>query len=791
MARAIFNKSFLGLILFIFLFGQVYSVEARDLNQSKSLSKDNNVAFSNRSNIFFSEIQSTEISLDGPYDSFNLVFGLPAEWQVGTRPGDLHLFFGVSFNSSVQNSDGVPISSGGTLTLLFNKVIIGVINLNQVGEMQTSFELPFAALQPSRSDGRMELTMVLDSGQSCFVDQQMRVVVHLSSEFNFPHDDVLPDTNLVNFPFPLFQDSIIPDTALIVIPDQPSESELTSYLTLSAGLSNLTGGLLTLDVVQASRLTLEQKTLNHLILIGKASSLPVISELSLPLPVINGGYPLNAGESEDVGIIEMVNSPWSLPSVVLVISGNTDTGVLKAARTISTGVLRTGTFKNLAIVDQVQNEPVPVANPENITLTDLGYDNQLFNRKGTSSTSFRFNIPPGMTVASDAYFEVVYGNSALINFDRSGLTIILNGKPIGSIKLTEITAQNSTNRARINIPESAILTGSNRLDISVTLVAIDTCTSPDVRALWVNIWPESNLHIPLTQAVVSPSSAKNLTDYPSPYIYDTNLSDTAFVLPRNDLDSWRMAMQVAGNLGDRANASLVSLKAFYADEVPESERANYNFIVIGTPSKLPFIVEINSLLPAPFSGDIAAESNLQVSFVIPPDSPVGYVQLLSSPWNSEKTILAALGNTSQGVVWATSTLLDSNLNSSLSGNFAIVKDQQVVTADTRLGSPPSDLINSPNDPPGVVVVPPTISVSTNNPPERRSSWILPALIVTFTLLFLTIAWTIYSGLVRNRLLNNPEKDKQNLIGHKSGSSLGSSRASLIKRFTSFFRRQKK
>ena len=75
----------------------------------------------------------------------------------------------------------------------------------------------------------------------------------------------------------------------------------------------------------------------------------------------------------------------------------------------------------------------------------------------------------------------------------------------------------------------------------------------------------------------------------------------------------------------QANGPLSELTVFYGDSVPEKERANYNFIVIGRPSQLPIVKDFNEKLPAPFegAGDQATEKNLQVTYRITPDAALG------------------------------------------------------------------------------------------------------------------------------------------------------------------------
>jgi hypothetical protein len=273
--------------------------------------------------------------------------------------------------------------------------------------------------------------------------------------------------------------------------------------------------------------------------------------------------------------------------------------------------------------------------------------------------------------------------------------------------------------------------------------------------LWVNIWPESLLHLPLLPTSVTPASAqKNLASYLPAFLYNPALSDTAFVLPGNNPETWRSAVLIAAYLGDLANSPITDLSVFYADAVPAAERSKYNFIVVGRPSEMPIVREMNSVLPGPFleNSDVPVISNYRVIYRVPPESPMGYVEFMPSMWNPNNVILAVLGNSTQGVNWATTALTDSNLSWRLAGNFALVNDKQILTTDTRvlaIGSGGNgSVIQAPADAvllPGITPTAPGLAQLT-----ARPEWILPALGVSGVLILLILAIVLIGSWLRNR-----------------------------------------
>jgi len=774
MRRAL-SKSFLGLVVFIAFLTSVLAIPAQaqgpTFTPTPTLIPTQTstpaliatptptvVQFANPNVVTIAQLRGNEtgdITLTGPYDTDGIGFVLPADWglKAGTQ---LDLLFGVSFNTDVQLQSDVVFVGGGTLTVFLNDVLLTTIQLNELGEVETKIAIPLEAFNAVSGDGVHILSFLLESFEICrSYSQNTTMFIHPTSFLTLPHEIVRPSTSLVNFPRPIFQNSFVPDSVLMIVPDQPSQAELQAAMTAAAGMGKLSSNELIMDITTISKFTNEDARDNHLIFVGKAASLPTMEGLNLPLPVKAGQFQLS-DDDKDNGLVEMILSPWSNSHVILVISANTDQGIIKAAQAIGTGVIRSNLSENFAVIEQVSLDPVSSPQAVDRTLTDLGYTNRTFDDRGYNAGYYEFNIPVGMGVSPESYFELVYGHSALIDYDSSQIVIILNNQPIGSVRMSDATASLPTNKEKIMIPPSIVSTGNNYLVIQVYLVPLDECIPPDIQGLWVNIWPESTLHMPQVVAPASPFSIQKLADFPVPFTYNPVLGSTAFVLERNDLESWRNAMQIAAFLGWQSSGQVVALSAFYGDELPAAERSNYNLLVVGRPSQIPFVSEVNDYLPAPFliGSDNASEgNNFQVTYQIPPDSPMGYLEIIQSPWNPNNIVLAILGNTTQGVNWAASALLDT-MRWQLTGNFAVVDGQQVFTADTVSTYVTVD--NNSVPVPNVLVAPTSANLELS--PVNQQVWIFPALIITIVLIILVVAFVIIRNWSRNRTRHKIEKE---------------------------------
>jgi len=750
------SKHFMRFLLLVVLFsslllGQVFLVNAQKLtaHPQQQATPTKEVLDINAVQLPFRLIEAQDIPLNGPYDAAYFSFAVPNTWALSTG-AQLYLSMTVSFSRTFYTEFDYPVvASGGMLTVYMNDTLLGVLALDEAGEVESTLPIPLEAFVSNRDDGRMAFYVELDAGDFCYVDEEFALFIHPTSYFYLPHEIVKPQVDLTKFPGVIYQETFVQETALIVVPDKPTAAELQSALTVASGLGNFSQNELPIDITTMSALTPAQQAANHLIMVGKASSLNM-GGLELPLKPVNGQFQ-NYGGNPDDGIVQLVNSPWNIGHVILLVSGNSDAGLVKAAQAVSTGTLRSNRFNNLAVVEGIQLAQTLPSIPEMRTLAAMGYENLIFNNRGLEATTYSFQVPTGWTITSDAYFELAFGNSSLVDYEQSGISVYLNGKPISSVRLDAETSKNPINKVRISIPESAIIPGANQIEVQVYLFPNDFCTPPDAQGLWVNIWDESIFNIPIIQQEADISTTVDLADYPAPFTLNTELNNTAFVLPRDNLDAWRGAVKITSYLAFRTNSPIVTLSAFYSDELPEDARAKYHMILIGRPTQIPLVKEINQYLPVPFdeNSDIALDSGLRVIYNVPDDVPLGYIELLTSPWNAENLIVAILGNSQQGINWATSALVDNLLRAQVSGNYVIVNGTQIIATDTRLfpvsGSPTALAIVTPSVP----ITP--VSPELSTPLHQKFAWIPQAIIIAVVLIVLIIAIVVLGPLLQKRV----------------------------------------
>lgn len=689
----------------------------------------------------FSALGFTDELLLGPFSDFQVRFGVPSSWNL-TSGGRVVLDLEVS-STYINQQDANVITendfTGATIEVSFNGASLGVFILRQ-GRQILELDIPDAALISTRLDGRHELVLFLDAGIDCVYPHETSVLLRATSGFELPHSVNTPLLDLSKLPRPIYQqDSVQPEPLVIVIPDQPTPQELQAGLIVSAGFGRLSSGNQILAMQPQSEITDEQKEGAHLVFVGKPGGFSDLASINFPAAISGSSITLNGLGASD-GVVQMAVSRWNPALSVIYIGGQDDAGVVKSAQAFSSGQLRAGLRPDLTVITSVTSGiEIPTVDTDR-TLEDLGYESLEASGVGFQTLEYNFYIPFGQIAGQDSFFEMVFTHSALLDFLGSGVLIQVNDQTVGSLRLTEATA-NQTNSIRIPMPAYVFRPGFNTLSIQMEFIPVDQCSEFNRDGLWLNVHKTSLLHVPLIPAPVHTlTQGRDLSQYPGLFTLDPSLSNLAFVVSANDPQSWNVATELVAYLGKDATGSVLNPAVAFGDSVSDELRQVRDLIIIGRASQLPIIAELGSALPAPFTAesDLANESGMQISYLIPEGTNVGYLQLISAPWDANRTILAVLGSTSVGLDWSGRAIVTPDQIRRLRGTFAVVTDTQILTADTRLGLGTQNLSVTaiPGDYPSMI----TQTADSSAQPGYRRDFLLVAIgtVSALTVLFLII-----------------------------------------------------
>ena len=743
------------LILLGLLFRNPIPVFARTIDESVLQEQNAFIQVGeNEAIVTFGELGFQETSLVSPFDSTRVLFSIPANWRLVPN-GEVALEYEVTLTGADVGLVGTEQNPyGGSLVVTFNDELVSTIALSDLGPHTLQLTLPTTSLDAVRQDGRHQLTISLSAQFSCLYNIRAIVVIKPTSTFKLPFEVSTPVLDLSRLPAPFhLRDALLSDKTLVVVPDDPDPKELQAALNVMSGFGSLVGETFDFGIAPAGELTEAALAESNLIFVGRPEQFDLLGNISFPLAVENKKFVNLPAESETDGVLEMAISPWNESKTVLFVGGNSTDAVLKAAQAVSSGRILTYENPALAYVADVQllSSTLPVV--EDFTLQSLGYTTETLSGIGLNSVQYLFNVSKEQLNSKDGTIDLIYYHSGLLDYGLSSFSVEVNNQVIASSIFSKETEQLTT--MQIKIPPGVLRFGENRLTVSARLFAITSCDSSGFSNPWLTISDQSRLHLPAT---TDPSSLSpwllDLKFYPGLFMTHSDLGDVAFVLPKANPSTWKIAGQVAYQLGRSANPLISNLEVVYADEVPQAVLDEKSLIVIGRSSTVPFLSQINSQLPAPFDfqTDTASESDMQIVYRIPSGMSVGYLQLLSSPFNIEKPILVLAGNSDDGLVMAGNALLQNALRSQLTGVFAITNGTQIATANASSAfSAVGTLV-----PPGQAVVTTPFPVSSSAPATLDTpGWLLPLLIASGIAVLLIIGLVIVSAFARKREMATP------------------------------------
>jgi hypothetical protein len=688
----------------------------------------------------FRDLGYSDQIMNGPYDYMRYRFSLPNTWALNNATTVQLNIKNIMTSTNPISESALVAATGATLDISFNSKWVTTLVLDWSGERIVTIPIPSDVL--STTTGQYTLSIYLDAGIDCEFEHQTTVVISADSTMDLQHDQINPIVDLTQFPRPIYQqNSLIQKTdststtgltpVVIVTPENPSVGELQSALTISAGFAHLSGGDLPVSISTASALTDEILGSSNLVFVGKGPGFETLSAVSLPAAYSGTKFNVPDAQPED-GVIQAAVSPWNSMNIVMVISGEADEGLIKAAQAVSTGTIQVGNRKDLAIVSEISPEDIIQSVPVDRTLADLGYASTQMGGMKYNLVDYLdvlFYVPAGQTIDGEGYIDVVFTNSAMLNMEQSGLSVLLNGQIIGGVEYSRESSENVTTQ-RITIPDFLLLPGMNQITIEANNHPLTYCSDLMYANAWTTVFDQTLIHLPLTPATEEAAGYTTLGNISGILTSSPNLESVSFVIAPNSPAAIDAAAKIAYQMGVDMNGDMVEFTAWYADQVPEDYRQDHDLILVGKPSELPLITELGEKLPAPFESgsNIAQESIFRVIYRLPEDTSIGYLELVDTPWSSGRTILAVLGTTDTGILDSANALSTSELSSKLGGDFAVVRGEQILTSDSRLGIGTGNISATlvPDATPEVLATTvPANPSSAAIPLSYQTGWILP------------------------------------------------------------------
>ena len=710
----------------------------------------------NRAVFSFADLGLAEKSLFSPFGVSRILFSVPPNWKL-TSGGTVTINFEAVLNGANFNSLSDGGSVGANFLVRFNEVVVGTVPVNATGSYSVQLSIPDEALVSKREDGRHILSIVFDAQLSCTYNLNAVITLKSSSSFDLLYESTSPELSLSRLPAPFYlENSLVPDSTLVVLPDSPAPEELQAAMNVIAGLGSMISNDYNVRLASAGEVTDSDLSVNHLIFVGLPEKLSILSGIKFTHPIENGGFVGVPAASADDGILQMALSPWNPTKAVLLVSGNSTDALLKAAQAASSSGIFVYEDPTIAYVSNVQSLPDALPFVENFSLEDLGYSTKtsgLLTGTGSTSTTFSFYVTRDQVFTTEGFVDLAYYHSGLLDYGSSSFSLYLNDQVFFTNVFKE-ESEKLTN-LQIPIPPGILRYGENKLEVRASMLELPSCDSTVISDPWFTISDQTRINLPIAQSRnPSQSILRDLKFFPELYTTTSDLGDVAFVVS-SDPSTWKTAGLLAYTLGSTVQPAMSNLKVYYGDNIPDEVRADRSMIVVGKASDLPFVSELNDQLPAPFdlATNTASERQLQISYRIPEGQNVGYLELLPSPFNAERTILLVSGNSDVGVGISGTVLTLSDLQDRLAGIFAVTNGEFIAT-----GNASSVFSIVGEGVPGAEQV-----ITTPIPAQSQAAsvpipvWLVPFMIISLLLVTTIVVYIAFSFIKKERLRRVHEK----------------------------------
>ena len=610
---------------------------------------------SGRLTLTFEDLGSNTLQISG--DAARRIYrvNLPGNFQIAPSGSYVDLITS-HFPEAPEKPSNVDI--------LFNGNIVSKLPLTSANAISSTsrISLPDNSLRV----GNNNLIMELNTGGTCEnPGASVDLVIDKASSVSFDYQQFPYPIDLGLYPFPFTENSLFEIPVTIVLPDQPSENDLSAAATVASGLGRAKTGI-ELSATLASELDPDAQANNHLIIIGRPDNNSLFTELDLPLEIdpsiIEPGF----------GVLEEVVSPWNDFRVALVVSGLDDEGVGKASIALNRDPHFLGMRGPVAIIVDLGPLQAPVnAGTASFTMEDLGYEDQVIYGTSTQGINYDFDLPLGWELEDTPFFHLKFNHAEILQPDTSVIDIELNGTPLSSALLT--TENSEDGELTIALPKHRLRDGANRLAVTVemALEGGNECDNIENRRAWTVLSSQSEVFLPYNTAPVQP----DLDIFPYPFSKNTGLDNTILTVP--DQVSSSLANDLARlsvRLGAASNSERLAIPVVFASTVTEELRENNHLIALGRPTQNALLAEVNADLPHPFIENTDILEPLKVDnvvFLVDPERNAGLLQIMQSPWNENYSLLAISGTTDEGTALALRALV--NGSRKLVGDLAVVE----------------------------------------------------------------------------------------------------------------------
>ncbi len=541
-------------------------------------------------------------------------------------------------------------------------------------------------------DGYNRVRLVLYLGYEDFdclnLDEDLLwFTVHDSSYFAFQYrmKDAAPVLN--KFPLPFVSNSgILENTVTFVLPDVPTSAEINAAALVSAKLGQFASWrTVNLNFATETDAIADPGSLKgNIILVGRADQLAILNDLQAPWVWENGKLKEKNGSAypENTGILWSGQFFADAKQSILVVTGDTDSAIVEAARALTRDSILEQLPDNLALINQV---PDSVSTQETFTSTFTleKYEYKDVTAWGTSEQSIAYSLPfaSSWKVIGDVNLRLHFAHTDLNDLEESYLTIQVNNTPAGTISLTNENANDAW--VDLVLPARLFDFGNNQITVVSNINLPDTyqdgrydCLDENTTAAWIVVYADTELTVPLGPS----SDMLSISEFPYAFIGNSDLSDFGIILPdESNYVINELVIQLSEYLGHYLNSDGIDLKIFTSEELSALEEKPVYFMLIGQPTQNTMIEQLNSQLPQPF--EEGTNTPITLNNVVQVNTnydDIGYLQAIVD--SKGIPMLIVTGTSDEGIGWAVDALMDSANLQNLYGDLALTRAEGSISS---------------------------------------------------------------------------------------------------------------
>lgn len=654
-------------VLISLLSGGIRTAFAEELQTGEIVT----VASDGKRSLFFGDVLLKGMS--ARYDSF-------FEIGKGLRAGEgtyIDLYYTISPDLIAERS---------SLTVLVDDMPVASVALNPEGAPEKHLRIDISRLQLGQGFHKISVAALMRTSEIICEDplnEKLWMTASGKSHVLLNLAQAYEEADFSWYPSPFFErGSANPLHAIIVVPDEPSSSAFSAAARLSQYfVAESPERRLVIPVYPESEVTEAMLSQKHVIWIGEYGIWKHAGARAEEAAATAHGESVLAQ-----GAAVLLASPWNPERTHLLLTG-TGEKLAKGAAALSDPVL----------IHQMQGKVLPIGEPPEVlpdasagsvdtaavqmTLKQLGFDRLTVQNTQQGTVQFQYTLPPDRVLGEYATLRLAYTHSDAILFDKSVMTVTVNGTPVKSVRLTQQTAQGGMLEAAI---DPAVIGSSRNVTVAVTFQFADPATEQEMARDfycddnliddWGVIDGSSSIYLPLTER-----QSLDLGTLPFPFAGEDAWNATRMIAPRWNHAALQTAMTIAGYVGasglDTANLKPVS--ALSPDWKADAQQAH--MIYVGPADGLP--AELNGFAGSFFRTDgkrIAALSE-HVAILGTLLENYAVMQLTASPLAPGKGLLIAAAASDARLSDLTAAFADPQQAFQWTGRFAFVTpDRKVV-----------------------------------------------------------------------------------------------------------------